>query len=41
MNNLKKKKIIYTYLSCTVVTIHIILHLYIHLLNNEIYKQGN
>ena len=28
----KKKKIIYTYLSCVVVTLYIILHLYIHLL---------
>ena len=32
MNNKKRK--IYTYLSCVIVTLHIILHLYIHLLLN-------
>ena len=32
IHELKKKKKIYTYLSCVVITLHIILHLYIHLL---------
>ena len=32
IHELKKKKIIYTYLSCAVVTLPIILHLYVHLL---------
>ena len=37
MNN-QKKKIIYTYLSCAVITLHIILHLYIHLLLLDVYN---